>query len=155
MTTKNEPSSAVVRDESRPPPGYEIHHYTPGEHGVNREHWRIRVKGYALMSTFVLIEDALRSAWIIHDEHDANPGRSEEDITQPFEHEIFVLTKKIEKVLEIATSDIGCDGAHHKQWFLDQVIRALTGDAYEDWVQQHCDGEDGPETYEWDEGIPP
>jgi hypothetical protein len=47
------------------------------------------------------------------------------------------------------------DGAHHKQWVLDQVVRALTGDGYADWVIRQKDGEDGPDTYEWDEGIAP
>ena len=37
---------------------------------------------------------------------------------------------------------------------LDQVARALLGDAYDDFVAEWCDGEEGPETYEWDEGIP-
>jgi hypothetical protein len=49
----------------------------------------------------------------------------------------------------------GIDGDHHKQWVLDQVVRALTGDGYEQWVVEQCDGEDGPNTYEWDEGIAP
>lgn len=47
------------------------------------------------------------------------------------------------------------DGAHHKAWCLDQVARILTGDNYEDFVVWTKDGEDGPETYGWDEGIAP
>lgn len=82
------------------------------------------------------------------------------------------------------------DGAHHKQWTIDQMLRALLGcpmvekpfrsnlgksdprtDAdgylhytatvqgespeYLAWVAAYCDGEDGPGTYEWDEGIAP
>ena len=38
---------------------------------------------------------------------------------------------------------------------LDQVVRKLTGDEYLNWVVEHCNGEDGPNTYEWDEGIAP
>lgn len=49
----------------------------------------------------------------------------------------------------------GIDGAHHKQWVIDQVVRALTGGRYEEWVAEMKNGEDGPETYEWDEGIAP
>lgn len=49
----------------------------------------------------------------------------------------------------------GIDGAHHKQWVLDQVARKLTGDGYRAWVAAHNAGEDGPNTYEWDEGIAP
>ena len=73
----------------------------------------------------------------------------------------------------------GIDGAHHKQWLLDQIARILNdapirvvqarwgdgtveyrvtvggGLAYTEWVRAQKDGEDGPETYSWDEGIPP
>lgn len=38
---------------------------------------------------------------------------------------------------------------------LDQVVRALTGNKYEEWVKKQKTGEDGPETYDWEEGIPP
>jgi hypothetical protein len=47
------------------------------------------------------------------------------------------------------------DGSHHKDWVIDQMVRALTGDNYDEWVRAYRDGEDGPETYEWDEGIAP
>lgn len=44
------------------------------------------------------------------------------------------------------------DGAHHKQWLLDQVVRLLAGDKYADWVRDFNAGEDGPDTYTWDTG---
>jgi len=31
----------------------------------------------------------------------------------------------------------------------------LTGDGYNAWVEEYQLGEDGPETYIWDEGIAP
>ena len=40
-------------------------------------------------------------------------------------------------------------------WVIDQMVRALTGDGYEAWVKLQKDGEDGPNTYDWDEGIAP
>lgn len=75
----------------------------------------------------------------------------------------------------------GIDGDHHKQWVLDQVARILCGtpvvvtearwlggqrelrvhvdepasERYQKWVAEVKDGEDGPETYTWDEGIAP
>lgn len=73
----------------------------------------------------------------------------------------------------------GIDGDHHKTWVIDQVVRALhnvpvtvtrrswndgsfrddveqsTNEAYENWVKSYKDGEDGPDTYEWDVGIAP
>ena len=48
----------------------------------------------------------------------------------------------------------GIDGSHHKQWLLDQLVRVLADD-YEAWVEKYRKGEDGPETYDWDEGIQP
>lgn len=74
----------------------------------------------------------------------------------------------------------GIDGAHHKDWVLDQAARALHGanpiiflakwgdgreewrirldeptQAYHDWVSELKSGEDGPETYSYEEGIAP
>jgi len=72
------------------------------------------------------------------------------------------------------------DGAHHKQWLLDQVVRILCGTTvviklakwddvpseyrfsldkptqeYLDYVTKAKAGEDGPNTYEYDEGVTP
>jgi hypothetical protein len=51
----------------------------------------------------------------------------------------------------------GVDGAHHKQWVLDQLVRIGTETKvnYDQWVKSYCRGEDGDNTYEWDEGIAP
>jgi hypothetical protein len=43
------------------------------------------------------------------------------------------------------------DGAHHKQWVLDQVARSLLGDGYADWANDPAD----MDCYEWDTGIAP
>jgi hypothetical protein len=61
----------------------------------------------------------------------------------------------VEKALEIARHHGGIDGAHHKAWVIDQIVRALTGKNYDTWIAEHCDGEDGPDTYSWDEGTAP
>jgi hypothetical protein len=47
------------------------------------------------------------------------------------------------------------DGANHKQWVIDQMVRMLTGDGYEKWVENFCTEDGDPEAYEWDTGIPP
>jgi len=57
--------------------------------------------------------------------------------------------------LAIAEEDGQTDGAHHKAWVIDQMVRALTGVDYEHWRAAYESGEDGPYTYEWDEGIAP
>lgn len=51
----------------------------------------------------------------------------------------------------------GADGAHHKQWLLDQTLRTLLGDSYKPWrtaYDNHTD-ENGERYGEWDEGIAP
>ena len=63
--------------------------------------------------------------------------------------------EKICAALDLAKSYGGIDGDHHKAWVIDQMVRALTGDAYEDFVADAKSGEDGPETYSWDCGIAP
>lgn len=47
------------------------------------------------------------------------------------------------------------DGDHHKAWVIDQMVRALTGAKYEEVVREAKAGKDGPDTYEWDEGVAP
>ncbi len=61
----------------------------------------------------------------------------------------------IKAALEIALSYGQTDGAHHKTWVIDQIVRILTGHDYEDVIKAACAGEDGPQTYTWDEGIAP
>ena len=44
------------------------------------------------------------------------------------------------------------DGAHHKMWVIDQMLRALADDRYDSLVAEEREGsEDGC----WDVGIPP
>lgn len=61
----------------------------------------------------------------------------------------------VERALGIARHWADVDGAHHKAWVIDQMVRALTGDDYETWVKDACNGDEGPNTYEWDVGIAP
>lgn len=56
----------------------------------------------------------------------------------------------IQAALAIAPDGI-FDGAHHKMWVIDQMVRALTGDDYEQWVSDF--EQDGQ--FEWDVGIAP
>jgi hypothetical protein len=62
---------------------------------------------------------------------------------------------RVQEALDLLFAYGTVDGDHHKMWVIDRVVRALTGDKYEQWVKDFCDGEDGPETYAWDEGIAP
>lgn len=45
------------------------------------------------------------------------------------------------------------DGAFHKQYAIDQMVRMLTGTQYGEWRAFVEGGEDGP--YEWEEGTAP
>lgn len=48
------------------------------------------------------------------------------------------------------------DGGHHKMWVLDQVVRALMGEDYAEWVAEYeGDPDDDADHYFWDEGICP
>ena len=73
--------------------------------------------------------------------------------------------ERIAKAIELAIRFGGIDGDHHKAWVIDRMVRALTGcsgefaenktEEYAQLVAEACSGEDGPNTYEWNEGIPP
>jgi hypothetical protein len=69
----------------------------------------------------------------------------------------MAMQQRIDAALEIANRYSQIDGAHHKAWVIDQMVRALLPHPadYEAFVRRHKDGEDGPETYDWDEGITP
>ena len=62
--------------------------------------------------------------------------------------------QKIKEALGMIYEYGGIDGGMHKQWVLDQVVRVLS-DNYTLWVLEYEDGEDGPQTYEWEEGVAP
>lgn len=65
--------------------------------------------------------------------------------------------QKISNALELIHYNAGFDGGQHKQWLIDQIVRALTGSEpkYNEWIKEWEDGEDGPQTYNWDHGTPP
>ncbi len=63
---------------------------------------------------------------------------------------------RIQKALEVIYNLGQVDGSHHKTWVLDQVVRHLMGDDYEDWVAEYeGDPDDYANYYSWDEGICP
>ena len=79
--------------------------------------------------------------------------------------------QRIENALSIAFRFGQIDGAHHKAWVIDQIVRALCGceynndyeycdsqnQEYQDWVYEYCYGEGVAEDdyYEWEIGIIP
>lgn len=63
--------------------------------------------------------------------------------------------ERVKAAIELAVNYGGIDGAHHKMWVIDQMLRVLCGDTYTDTIREACNGEDGPNTYDWDTGIAP
>lgn len=61
---------------------------------------------------------------------------------------------KIKKALDVVYSHGQTDGAHHKAWVIDQMVRRLLGDNYDEWIKEYK-YEDGVESYTWDVGIAP
>lgn len=63
--------------------------------------------------------------------------------------------ERIELAIALGFEYGGIDGDHHKRWTIDQMIRILAGDRYAALVADYRSGEDGPDTYSWDEGVAP
>jgi hypothetical protein len=61
--------------------------------------------------------------------------------------------RRIEAALSLIYDFAAFDGAHHKQWVIDQVVQMLTADEeeYNAWVARY--NEDG--NYHWEKGIAP
>lgn len=65
------------------------------------------------------------------------------------------LSDKVSKAVDLILVDAQYDGAHHKMWVLDQVLRTLLGpEQYEEtirsWEQRP---DDGTIWHEWDTGV--
>lgn len=66
-------------------------------------------------------------------------------------HEMMNHARNIDAACEIAYRHGGSDGAHHKAWVIDQMVRALLGAGYDAWVTAATN--DGTE--DWDVGVAP
>ena len=60
-----------------------------------------------------------------------------------------------DKALLVAMRYGQANGVREKAWVIDQMVRALTGDGYTKWVANFRRGENGPDTYMWDQGVAP
>ncbi len=66
---------------------------------------------------------------------------------------VGILYTRITAALGVAIEYGQIDGAHHKQWVINEMVRKLLGDnatSYEELVTA-CKAD----TYGWEEGIPP
>ena len=66
-----------------------------------------------------------------------------------------VLRDRVQSAIQLAFDGLMTDGGHHKQWYLEQIIQTLANEKYESLCKAACCGKDGPETYDWEEGIAP
>lgn len=96
------------------------------------------------------------------DPFDEEEDARREAALQLLREELAAATRRAEtaegalaQILELVGRYGGFDEAHHKQWVLDQVARLAAGDRYARWAARQRAGEDGPDTYAWDEGTPP
>jgi hypothetical protein len=60
------------------------------------------------------------------------------------------IEDRIQLAVDLIVQNGWIDGDHHKAWVMDQVVRVLTGDRYEQVVAEAT--ADGGE---WDEGVAP
>lgn len=63
-------------------------------------------------------------------------GSGNYTLTQKQSLENNNLDSDFKKALEMAEAG-GYDGAHHKQWVIDQMVRILAGNEYPFWVKAH------------------
>ena len=81
-------------------------------------------------------------------------------MTEPY-MPVVSKNEQIDKALEIAWQFSQIDGAHHKAWVIDQMVRALCGteEQYQQYVGEYTkpfiNDAGYKDYYEWDEGIAP
>ena len=46
------------------------------------------------------------------------------------------MEENMNKAIELGVQYGGIDGAHHKDWVIDQMIRVLAGDRYDEIVKE-------------------
>ena len=54
-------------------------------------------------------------------------------------------SKELDKALVVLIEGLQTDGAHHKQWAMEQALAFICGD---DWLEK------AREEFQWEEGIP-
>ena len=67
------------------------------------------------------------------------------------------INETIEKALEVARDYGQIDGAHHRAWVIDQMVRALCGSEanYDKWVAEYEKPLEDGDYCAWDCGIAP
>lgn len=58
--------------------------------------------------------------------------------------------QRIQAAVELGIQYGQIDGSHHRLWVIDQMLRLLLGDKYDEAIAERNGDE-----YDWDVGIPP
>lgn len=64
-------------------------------------------------------------------------------------------TERIEAAVDIGIRYGQIDGGDHKMWVIDQMLRALLGDAYAATIDASNKGDSGEDIYTWETGRAP
>jgi hypothetical protein len=135
---------------------YQLYHWAPGKHTCDDD-----------VSQFSSVSEAAKVAGFPHPQgwiespDDRGYHRPAEWSTDADRYSISRVkvpetdAERIELAIEMLMENGTYDGDHHKMWTIDQALRILAGDRYDQLITEYCDGEDGPDTYEWDEGVAP
>lgn len=117
-------------------------------------------KGNRMLAYFIVVRDQLN--WTILACHDLSEDlEPKNEIALPSTEvpgataEPLDAIQRRDAALNLAHRFGGFEKAHNKAWVIDQMVRILSGDEYEAWVTAQKAGEDGPDTYRWDNGICP
>lgn len=68
------------------------------------------------------------------------------------------LDTRIQRAVGLAWCFNEIEGAHHRQWLIDQMVRNLLGEQYESFVKEYEEpikNDEKIEHYKWNKGIPP
>lgn len=115
-------------------------------------------KGNRLLAYFISVRDDMN--WTVlscHDlSQDLEPDAQAPATPSPPEvgQEKDAIQRR-DEAIAIAEKFAGNHEGQHLAWALDQMCQALLGAEYPSWVANRKAGEDGPETYEWNQGIKP
>lgn len=65
------------------------------------------------------------------------------------------LEEERKRVLDLIFEYGQIDGEHHKTWVIDQIVRILMKDQYDEWIKNYVYDEETGDIYSWDKGIAP
>ena len=104
-----------------------------------------------------LIEKMKKCINILDDElKEINKTINEKEITiEKLQKENEEKYKQIKKALDLIFEYGQIDEGHHKAWVIDQIVRILIKDKYDEWVKNYIYDEETGDTYTWDKGIAP